>query len=77
MTPKDVFDISADVRDVFVRTGIFAADGNWADPMPPEAIARAVAEVEHVCVTRGMTVPPNVDKLIQAAPFLLPLVGLR
>lgn len=76
MTAKDVFDVIADVRDVFVRTGVFDAQGNFTDLHGSE-IARAAAEVETTLKARGLDVPPNVDKIIQAAPFILALVGVN
>lgn len=75
MTPKDVFDLVADVRDVFVSTGVFDADGNFSDLKGSE-IARAAAEIEARLKARGLDVPPNLDKVIQAAPFVLALAGV-
>lgn len=75
MTPKDVFDVAADVRDVFVATGVFDADGNFTDLKGSE-IATAAAEIEQRLKQRGVPVPDNLDKIIQAAPFLLKLAGV-
>lgn len=75
MTPKDVMDVIADVRDVFVVTGVFDADGNFSDLKGSE-IARAAAEIETKLKLRGLDVPPNLDKIIQAAPFIVALAGV-
>lgn len=75
MTPKDVFDIAADVRDVFVATGVFDAEGGFSDVKGSE-MARAGAELEMRLKQRGLDVPPNVDKIIQALPFILALAGV-
>lgn len=75
MSPKDVFDVIADVRDVFVATGVFDAEGNFSDLKGSE-IARAAAEIESRLKARGLDVPPNLDKVIQAAPFILTLAGV-
>jgi hypothetical protein len=75
MTPKDVFDVIADVRDVFVSTGVFDAAGNFTDLKGSE-IARAAAGIEERLKQRGVDVPANLDKIIQAAPMILALTGV-
>ena len=74
MTPKDVFDVSADVRDIFVRTGVFGADGNWADPMPPRAVIQAVAEIEQALVQRGAGIPEALTQYFKIAELIAPMV---
>lgn len=75
MSAKDVFDIIADARDIFVATGVFDAEGNFSDLKGGE-IAQAAAELETRLKQRGVDVPPNLDKVIQAAPFILKLAGV-
>lgn len=75
MTAKDVLDVIADVRDVFVSTGVFDATGNFSDLKGSE-IARAAAEIETKLKQRGLDVPANLDKIIQAAPFIVALAGV-
>lgn len=75
MTPKSYFDIAAGVRDIFVRTGLFDADGNWAADMPVTAIARAAEEVEQLLVQFGLKVPQGVDRAMFYVPIVLQLVA--
>lgn len=75
MTPKSYFDIAAAVRDIFVRTGIFDAEGNWAADMPVTAIARAAEEIEQLLVQYGLKVPQGVDRVLFYAPLLSQLAS--
>lgn len=74
MTPKEAFSISGMVSDVFTRTGVFSADGNWADPMPPQAVVRAIAEIEQSLGSVGISVPEAITQYFKLAGFIAPMI---
>jgi len=56
---------------------VFQTDGHWtfANPSTGELIAEASA-VETMLKEHGLNVPPNVDRIIQLLPALLPMLGV-
>lgn len=74
MTPKEALSIPGIVNDVFTRTGVFGADGNWADPMPPQAVILAVSEIEQSLGSVGISVPEALNQYFKLAGFIAPMI---
>lgn len=74
MTPKEAFAYPALVGEILQRTGVIGADGNWTDPLPPQAVILAVSEIEGSLGTIGVTVPEAITQYFRLAGFIAPLI---
>ena len=74
MTPKEAFAFAGTVGAVLERTGVLGADGNWAVPMPPSAVIRAVAEIEQALGAIGVAVPTAIDQYFKIADAIAPMI---
>lgn len=74
MTPKEACAFVGTVGEVLQRTGVLDASGNWADPMPPSAVIRAVAEIEQSLTAIGVTVPTAIDQYFKIADAIAPMI---
>ncbi len=61
---------------ILTRGGVLDAAGNFANPVSPEGLARAAADIDTLLKTHGVTIQGDVDKAIQALPLVLSLFGL-
>lgn len=74
MTPKQVCAFTGTVGTILERTGVLGADGNWADPMPPQAVILAASEIEQALGQIGVTVPAALDQYFKLAGFIAPMI---
>lgn len=74
MTVRDAFRLAGTVGDVLERTGVLGADGNWTPDLKPEAVIRAVAEIEAALSASGVTIPQAIDQYFRIAEAIAPMV---
>lgn len=74
MTPKQAFAFAGTIGTILERTGVLGADGNWADPLPPAAVIRAVAEIEESLGSVGVSVPDAIRQYFRIAEAIAPMI---
>lgn len=79
MNAADDLVLLADVVGSLKAHGVLTlgADGhyNFVNPSTAEILSEA-ADIETLLKNHGLTVPPNVDRIIQILPNIIPLLGV-
>lgn len=76
ITTGTLMKLIGEVEAILSREGVLDAEGNFANPVSPEALAKAAADIEVLLKTKGVVIQGKVDQAIQALPLVLGLIGL-
>lgn len=72
-----LIDLLMEVKIALVNRGLVDANGEFVTPFHAVAIAEVSADVEQILVKRGVAVQSEIDKVIQAIPAVLLLIGVK
>lgn len=74
MTPGQALKLAGQIGEVLTKDGVLDASGNFVNPGVPKDVLAGI-DIVKLLEADGVAIPVDVDKVIEALPALLSLLG--
>jgi hypothetical protein len=77
MTPGRILHLAGKVGDLLTKDGVLDKDGNFTKQVTIGEILTVAEDAIKLLESEGVVFDPNVDKVAEALPALLALLGVK